>query len=377
MATITSAASGNFSNPATWVGGVVPGPLDKARANTGHNITIDVNVTVIDIQAISTGRFIMGEGVTLTANVIAPASANTTLLVPVSTSCTIIGNMNTLTLAGSLICEKTGTGVLNVFGTVSGGSSTNMRGLLISNTGTVNITGDVIATTLAGINNANAIVINASSTLNVLGNVYCSSTPSVNSLSAAIISTINTVNVNITGTVRGGSQSAVLLSGTDSILNVTGNILAPVGTANNGSITSSGINSVTTIIGNIHAGLYGTCVNIAGTNSLLNIEGSVYAHDSNILPAVINGSTTIGKGVILKGSLYFGTLGAIPIRTNMLRVIPDDSDISVYAVEGGGTQIRATLTNIDYNVPLASDVREGVVYGNSIFYRNINCTFSK
>ena len=367
MATITSAASGNFSNPATWVGGVVPGPLDKARANTGHNVTIDVDVTVIDIQAISTGRFIMGEGVTLTANVIAPASANTTLLVPVSTSCTIIGNMNTLTLAGSLICEKTGTGVLNVFGTVSGGSSTNMRGLLISNTGTVNITGDVIATTLAGINNANAIIINASSTLNVLGNVYCSSTPSVNSLSAAIISTINTVNVNITGTVRGGSQSAVLLSGTDSILNVTGNILAPVGTANNGSITSSGINSVTTIIGNIHAGLYGTCVNIAGTNSLLNIEGSVYAHDSNILPAVINGSTTIGKGIILKGSLFYGALGAIPIRTNMLKVVPDNSDITVYVINGGGTQTRATLTNIDYNVPLASDVREGVVYGNSIF----------
>ena len=367
MATITSAATGNFSAPATWVGGIVPGPLDNARAAAGHNITIDVNTIVKDIQAVSTGRFIMGEGVTLTANVIAPTSVNTTLLIPVSTSCTIIGNMNALTAAGSLICEKTGTGVLNIFGIVSGGSSTNMRGLLISNTGTVNVTGDVIAITLAGVNNANAIVINTSSTLNVLGNVYCSSTPSVSSVSAAIISTINTVNVNITGTVRGGSQSAVLLSGTDSILNVTGDILAPVGTANNGSITSSGINSVTTIRGNIYAGLYGTSVIISGTNSLLNIEGGVYAHDSNILPAVINGSTTIGKGIILKGSLFYGTLGAIPIRTNILKVVPDDSDITVYVINGGGTQTRATLTNIDYNVPLASDVREGVVYGNSIF----------
>ena len=100
MATITSAATGNFSAPATWVGGVVPGPSDNARANTGHNITIDVNTTVIDIQSVNTGRFIMGEGVTLTANVIAPASVNTTLLVPVSTSCTIISNMNTLTTSG-------------------------------------------------------------------------------------------------------------------------------------------------------------------------------------------------------------------------------------------------------------------------------------
>ena len=71
MATITSASTGNFSSPATWVGGIVPGPLDIVRANTGHNVTIDVNTTVANIQAITTGRFIMGEGVTLTANVIA------------------------------------------------------------------------------------------------------------------------------------------------------------------------------------------------------------------------------------------------------------------------------------------------------------------
>ena len=366
MATITSAATGNFSAPATWVGGVVPGPLDKARANTGHNITIDVNTTVIDIQSVTTGRFIMREGVTLIANVIAPTSVNTTLLVPVSTSCTIIGNMNALTSAGSVICEKTGTGVLNIFGIISGGSSTNMRGLLIFNTGTVNVTGDVIAPTLAGVNNANAITINASSTLNILGNVYCSATPSGSSLSAAIISTVGVISVNITGTVRGGSQSAVVLSGADAVLNITGDVLAPIGTANNGSVTSSGINSTTTITGNIYAGLYGTSVNIAGTNSLLNIEGGVYAHNSNLAPAVIHGSTTIGKGTILKGSLFYGALGAIPIRTNMLRVVPDDNDVTVYTINGG-TQTRATLTNIDYNVPLASDVRQGVVYGNSIF----------
>ena len=242
-----------------------------------------------------------------------------------------------------------------------------MRGLLISNTGTVSITGDVIAPTLAGINNANAITINASSTLNILGNVYCSATTSGSSLSAAIISTVSVISVNITGTVRGGSQSAVVLSGADAVLNITGDVLAPIGTANNGSVTSSGINSTTTITGNIYAGLYGTSVNIAGTNSLLNIEGGVYAHNSNLAPAVIHGSTTIGKGTILKGSLFYGALGAIPIRTNMLRVVPDDNDVTVYTINGGGTQTRATLTNINYNVPLASDVRQGVVYGNSIF----------
>ena len=87
MAIITSAATGNFSNPATWVGGVVPGPLDNARANTGHNVTIDVDTTVINIQAVSTGRFIMGEGVvygdgTFEGNLIVPSPSNVRKGVP-------------------------------------------------------------------------------------------------------------------------------------------------------------------------------------------------------------------------------------------------------------------------------------------------------
>jgi hypothetical protein len=50
MATITSAASGNWSNTATWVGGVVPTSADDVLLGGTHVIQADVNITVLSIS---------------------------------------------------------------------------------------------------------------------------------------------------------------------------------------------------------------------------------------------------------------------------------------------------------------------------------------
>jgi hypothetical protein len=367
MAVITSAASGNFSAGATWVGGVVPGPSDNARVNTGHIVTIDTNTTVIDIQAITTGRFTMANGVTLTANVIAPASVNLTLTIPVTTTCTIIGNLTTSTTAGSTIAEKTGTGVLNITGAVWGGSSTNMKGLAISSSGTVNIIGEVVATTNAGVGNANAIIINNGSTLNITGDVTCANIISVNTISPAITASAN-VTVNVTGNVRGGSASAINLTGASSVLNVTGNIIAPLGTGVNPSITMSGQNATVSIIGNVYAGIYGNGITLAGTNSLCTIEGSLYANDSTITTsAAVSSATVIGRGLVLKGDFYYSVLGGVPYKTNILKVNSTVNGKTVFYDTSGGTYTRASLTAVDFDIPLAVNVRQGIVYGDSTF----------
>ena len=371
MAIITSAATGNFSNPATWVGGVVPGPLDNARANTGHNVTIDVDTTVINIQAVSTGRFIMGEGVTLTANIVAPTSTNITLLIPITTFCTIVGNLTTLTTPNSQIAQKTGSGVLNIFGNVSGGSSTGMQGLRIDNSGDVNITGNVTAMTTAGVANANGIVINAICNVTVVGDVSLTSFPTINSISPAIISSVD-ANVNITGTVRGASAAAISLSGASAILTVVGDIIAPIGLAAGASILMSGVNAELSVTGNVYAGLYGNGITMSGTNSLATIVGALHAPDNNIITTAVSNSATVSnRGIILTGDLYYGLLGAVPFKTNIIRVNYSLNGKTIHYDTLGNTSTRASLTAVDFNVPFEEDVREGVVYGDGTFEGNL------
>ena len=51
MALILSAATGNFNAGATWVGGIVPGVGDEARASTTHVVTIQSTSGNIDDAA--------------------------------------------------------------------------------------------------------------------------------------------------------------------------------------------------------------------------------------------------------------------------------------------------------------------------------------
>ena len=66
MAEITSAQAGNWSDTATWVGGVVPGDGDTAVVN--HAVTVDVNTTVGASDAAGTVAITVKTGKSLTIN---------------------------------------------------------------------------------------------------------------------------------------------------------------------------------------------------------------------------------------------------------------------------------------------------------------------
>ncbi|MFH1120266.1 MAG: hypothetical protein V1775_10610 [Bacteroidota bacterium] len=63
----TSAQSGYFSAPSTWVGSITPGPGDDIIIATGHTVTLDAPVTVFNIT-IQTGGILDNGAFNLTIN---------------------------------------------------------------------------------------------------------------------------------------------------------------------------------------------------------------------------------------------------------------------------------------------------------------------
>jgi hypothetical protein len=218
MALITSAASGNFNAGATWTGGVVPTTGDEARASTGHTVTINVNTTCDEISNAGTGKFVINDGVTLTANVTQKGSDSAPCLEFSANSpaaATIVGNLTAGAGNFRRAASNLGTGTLNVTGTCLGGASgSGAAAILNSSTGTVNITGNVNAgagTTAHGTNN------NTTGTINITGNVNAGAGNGNGAFqsSTGTLSIIGTVTASQTAAGVAGTsvQQVTILSG--------------------------------------------------------------------------------------------------------------------------------------------------------------------
>jgi hypothetical protein len=174
MALIVSAASGNFNAGATWVGGVVPGVGDEAQAATGHTVTINVNTTCDEISNAGTGKFVINDGITLTANVTHKSATSTIncLEFPAASpaSASIVGNCTGGSAILAQAVSNLSTGTLNITGNCLGGSGTNAICVNNNSTGTLNITGNVEGGSGGGAVGSHGVRNNAAGTLNITGN---------------------------------------------------------------------------------------------------------------------------------------------------------------------------------------------------------------
>jgi hypothetical protein len=354
MATITSAQTGNFSDTATWVGGVVPTVDDIAVADTGHVVTIDQNITVNRLINVSSGYFLANDGVVITGNVNLQSSS-TVVILATGAEITIVGNITNSFGAGNGVLINTPNCVLNVVGDLSSTAGGNVVAYPIRVDGsnaTVNITGSLSGGTTTGGATTAKLAINAANAI-----------------------------VNITGNVAGGSLWSgvvILVAGSNAILYVTGNVTA--GTSTGLGITSSATGVDVNVVGTVMGGASTTSApaGINGSYSTITVNGAcvasggpaiVLTSPGNIdITGTMQSSTTRPAIVALQnnscfvdGPIVLDTGNRWPLAVLNWSLRSSDTSIDIHTVDNG---VVTYVNEDDVNgIPVEADVREGTIYG--------------
>ena len=329
MALILSAASGNFNAGATWVGGIVPGVGDEARASTTHTITITANVTCTEISNAGTGTYVLNSGVTLTANCTnksATASVNLLTFSAASpATASIVGTCTSGTIAVSQAVSNNGSGTLNITGNAVGGTGTG--GVVVNtSTGNITLTGNATGGTGGALGAGNSSTGTGIFTL--IGNATGASVGSVGY--GAFNNGAGTLN--ITGNVQAAAATGVTNASTGT-LTITGNITAA---------TAAGVTNVST--------------------ATLTISGGTYTA-SNVANAVI--STNASSVVRASGSFIYASNGFVPINTPKFILLTTPTLAKTrYALNGSTTYVDMFTADNSLGQAAITDVRFGTVYAS-------------
>jgi hypothetical protein len=375
MANRTAIASGNWSNPAIWNGGLgLPTASDDVYAN-GQTVTIDQNVTIISLRSTgvgaSAGTFILNNGITVTANIFGGAATNPTTQISQSNSAIIIGNItggqtralimsdaSNITITGSVSpatgasfhgIQHSSTGNLIISGNLS--NNVIAQAFVINHLGTGNIiiTGSLLNTNTATA--AHTISSTGNSSIYVMGSV----TGSRNVASFGINKT-NLGTVSIQGTCIAQTGSAVAMSSAG-ILIISGTISS--------SITSPGIQSSSTTATNLFTGpfyntgsfnaVYAYRMQMLSTSSQWTFDTETAGvtktlYTSNLLPGVPQ------QNNVRKGTTYnFGLTGSL--------AMPDPTTVQL-GVETDNTTGSAIFTAEDMFGVLTQNITDSGSIGN-------------
>jgi hypothetical protein len=349
MANIKAVANGNWSDAATWDGGILPTSTDDVYSNN-FTVTIDQNVTVLSLRNTAAtgitagGKFLLTNGIIVDANetgLVANnsvliefnlASPNAATLNYTLLNITINNNAN----VGAILLS--GTGTLNCNGNFQLNASMVQTSIFrVTANGILNVVGNCLSYQM---NSGNGFNISAlSATLNWTGNMpinYSNQNnwPFIGNTSGSTQSTINIVG-NLRNSLLGGSGGALYSIG---ISNLTGDITSLGNISTNPPIVlNSGAVSYINGILNITSNTSLACIR-ASTNS-----GAIIYFQGN----AICSAGVFPFEIFLSGKLFLNGTTQMTFQTNVLGV-----DKTLY--EPG-----TALSN-----PTPSDVRDGTTYAD-------------
>jgi len=329
MATRVAIATGAWSSPFTWSGGIIPGLGDDVNAS-GAGVSVDIPINVASLFSSGGGYF-------------QPTFACTSI------TCTGAG------IDGTNFSGSGAFGLLNLNGAYSnltinsniiGGAFANGFAVFIQGGSTITFNGDIIGGT-----NASGYAVNnaAGGSLTFNGNLLGRIAPAVRNVLATTL--------NVTGSLRGGNATTgyALSNSGVGVTNITGSVTA--GLANGfltagsglttciGTVTASDSNYAISTVGTVRIST--PCINSFNFNAIApasyvaiyNSSAAVWSYRAdnetstykkiyssgaagNPIEANVRAGVTYGVGST-------GTL-IVPSQSDVLAGVPNDSGVGTY-----------------------------------------------
>lgn len=295
-------------------------------------VTINVNTTVLEVKndttggATTGGGFTLNNGITLNANIYA-------------------GSANCVTFSANSPSVATING--NIYGPPT---SINIGGVVVTGTGTLNIIGSLIG----GSVQSSAVYLNANGIINVTGSI----TGGGGGNCMGIYNQSSTGTINITGSVTGGTVAAgvgAYSGSTTGAINITGNVTANVGPGANNSSTGT-ITITGTVTGYLSAGAVNSST---GTLTATRAKGNGFGNGSVGLTAQV-GVSASQNGLTRVYEIEYGDLGQSP--TSGPVVFIDDTSNKALFYRPGLTKKTLVDSAATLDLPATNNVRNGTTY---------------
>jgi hypothetical protein len=380
-------ANGNWSNTATWNSGAtlgLPTASDDVYANR-FNVILDqdISVNVLAARDLAGTASHGGTFITSGSRTIETFGSGTYggfwiqvgSLSPVTSSCAlVVTGSDTVNIKAVRIASAPNAG-----GSLPTGSI-NIKSSGITNISASNSIQGITGTALR-INSGAGGICNIQTPI-ILGDTFGGGGAT---RTAILIDSVNGYTINITGSVQDGSNSqanGILNSATNLVINISGSVISdsnvnPIllsagsatvnitgSVATTGSSTAAAINATAgtfaniNINGNVISGVASAVISVLpGTSS---ISGSIYA--SPFSPGI---QFTSATHLLNASGPFYNSGGRNAVYAQNLQLLSGSTPTWTFDTETYAEQRTLYTQNYPGNFPSTSNVRQGIIYGDT------------